>query len=638
MKIMRDVWETDRWFTFPKFEETSEYLARTLREAGLKEVEIVRPPADGKTQFGYWTMPLAWDVAQATLEIIQPSVPDEYRVLADFQKIPSSLGMWSGPTPPEGIEAEVVELRRDQSLAGLDVKGKLVMTNRNPAGLKSELAAAGALGAINAFTENPDLLDGRQWVNAWGDDGWGYTATSTPLLCFSITPRQAAFVREQISKHGKLRVRAKADARYYEGAYPYVTALIPGADANGEETLLLGHTAEQGAHDNATGVAAMVEAVSAINRLIDTGKLQRPRRGIRIMAMGELYASMHYLAANPDRIKRTIGAMCIDTPAGFYNLAGTEYTFYLNPHSAKSFTDTLILQTAAAYFSKLRPARPWHWKEHMGGTDNYLNDPSIGIPVVWPYSGSGVHTHHNSEDKPDTVDERSLRDLTVVTAIYLYSLASAGEPEALSLAEASLSRGYESVAKSYGAELNAMLIAGSQKQLSELLHSGHERIDYTVNRESEAIVSSIRLVPNERRGVFQRSLHEITARLQAFGQEQRARLQDAAQRRASQLGLDTPIKPQAPPPNPQLSEAKKIIVKRKRFGNIPMDDLRTAERAGYPPAAWWNSRVAALYWCDGKRDLAEVIRLTRLEMGPDKIDYADYFRFLERRGYVEFVR
>lgn len=69
-----------------------------------------------------------------------------------------------------------------------------------------------------------------------------------------------------------------------------------------------------------------------------------------------------------------------------------------------------------------------------------------------------------------------------------------------------------------------------------------------------------------------------------------------------------------------------------------MDDLRTAERAGYPPAAWWNSRVAALYWCDGKRDLAEVIRLTRLEMGPDKIDYVDYFRFLERKGYVEFVR
>ena len=48
--------------------------------------------------------------------------------------------------------------------------------------------------------------------------------------------------------------------------------------------------------------------------------------------------------------------------------------------------------------------------------------------------------------------------------------------------------------------------------------------------------------------------------------------------------------------------------------------------------------LAALYWCDGKRDLGEVIRLTELEMGPNDIDFVDYFRFLERKGYVEFAR
>jgi hypothetical protein len=255
-----------------------------------------------------------------------------------------------------------------------------------------------------------------------------------------------------------------------------------------------------------------------------------------------------------------------------------------------------------------------------------------------PYSGSGIHTHHNSEDKPASVDDRSLRDLTVVTAAYLYALASAGEPEALWLAEASLSRAYETVAKSYDADLNAIFAADSPQELSEHLYRGNQRIDYTVNRESEAILSSQRLVPNERRVIFQQSLNEITGRLQAFGQEQRTRLHDAAKRRAGQFGLAAKIEPLGPSPDPQLAEAKNIIVKRKRFGNIPMDDLRTAERKGYPPAAWWGPRVAALYWCDGKRDLAEAIRLTRLEMGTDDIDYVDYFRFLEGKGYVEFVR
>jgi len=47
--------------------------------------------------------------------------------------------------------------------------------------------------------------------------------------------------------------------------------------------------------------------------------------------------------------------------------------------------------------------------------------------------------------------------------------------------------------------------------------------------------------------------------------------------------------------------------------------------------------VKALYWCDGHRTLAEVIRLTRLEVGPTEFDFVAYFRFLEKNGYVEFA-
>ena len=46
----------------------------------------------------------------------------------------------------------------------------------------------------------------------------------------------------------------------------------------------------------------------------------------------------------------------------------------------------------------------------------------------------------------------------------------------------------------------------------------------------------------------------------------------------------------------------------------------------------------ALYWCDGKRNLAEVIHLTQMELGPTEFDFVGYFRFLRAHGYVEFVR
>jgi len=100
MRVMREVYSTDRYFTFPRFQQTAEYLKKKMRAAGLAKVELVDTPADGVTQVGYWTMPLAWDARSARLEILDESVPAASRVLADYRRVPASLGMWSGPTPP----------------------------------------------------------------------------------------------------------------------------------------------------------------------------------------------------------------------------------------------------------------------------------------------------------------------------------------------------------------------------------------------------------------------------------------------------------------------------------------------------------------------------------------------------------
>ena len=207
-----------------------------------------------------------------------------------------------------------------------------MLTSQNPAGFKWLLAKKSALGAVNAFTENPDLKDGRQWINAWGDNGWAFIKSSSPLLCFSISPRQADYVRRLLKERGKVRVQAVVDSRYYSDTYPYVTAILPGA-GDQEEVLTLGHIAEQGAHDNATGVSAMVHALGVLNRLITSGRLPRPRRSIRLLAMPEMYGSMHYTAANAERMRRTVAAICVDTHAAPYQLAGTEYTFYIRYQS-----------------------------------------------------------------------------------------------------------------------------------------------------------------------------------------------------------------------------------------------------------------------------------------------------------------
>jgi hypothetical protein len=177
----------------------------------------------------------------------------------------------------------------------------------------------------------------------------------------------------------------------------------------------------------------------------------------------------------------------------------------------------------------------------MPGTDTFLADPMIGIPTIWPYSGTGVHTHHNSADRPETVDLRSLRDLAVVNATWLYFLANADDTE-----------------KKWMADLYARYV------------------------EQHPPAS---------------------------------------------------VKPRAAAKTP----GRGIVVKRKRFGTIPLDDLHEDKREGYPSSAWATVPTIALFWCDGKRDLAEVIRLTELELGPQKFDFVGYFRFLAKHGYVDIV-
>ncbi len=334
--------------------------------------------------------------------------------------------------------------------------------------------------------------------------------------------------------------------------------------------------------------------------------------------MGECYGTMYYLEHNQDRVKRTIAAMCIDSPAGLQNLAGTEYTWIMNPHSASSYVDAFVLRLAAEYYPSV--GRTYHWTEYRSSTDNYLGDPSIGIPTVMPRGGYGVLAHHNSHDTPATVDPKSLRDMIIMNAAYTYFLAAAGPAEKRWMAQLALTRGYDQVGAAAEGVLDQVAIAKDGADLGHSLYRGGELIDYAVARELRAVQSAW-------------DLKEGVAALASFGDEQKQRLDRALQERGKALGIDN-VQPASPPPN---SEAERIIVRRKRMGTLPLDDLPQAQREGYPAASFWSVPTAALYWCDGKRTLADVIRLTELEIGPQQFDFVGYFKFLKKHGYVDFV-
>jgi len=116
--------------------------------------------------------------------------------------------------------------------------------------------------------------------------------------------------------------------------------------------------------------------------------------------------------------------MCIDSPAGFQNLAGTEFNWVLNPQPATSFVDAFVVRLASEYFPMVD--RPFRWSEYGSGTDNDLGEGMINIPTVAPRGGHGVTAHHASFDTPNQVDPDTLCDRSVMNAASAYFLASAG--------------------------------------------------------------------------------------------------------------------------------------------------------------------------------------------------------------------
>jgi hypothetical protein len=608
------MWETDRWFDFAHFQETAKTVAGIMKQAGLDDVQIGYAPADGVTQAGFWTEPIAWDAHVGTLEIVSPKVPEDMRVIADYQRVPASLCMWSGPTSPGGVETEIVLAPKDPRNA--DLKGKLVLGGRMS---KTALAKAGALGMVHESATNPSLLDERDWINSFGDNGWAFNKGNAPLVCFSITPRSQQYLH-QLLERGPVKVWANVDTRYYTGQSPYVSGAILGTDGSAaEEVFSLGHMYEVGAGDNDTGVSSIIEATATLNRLIKEGKLPRPKRTIRILAMSERYGTLSYLYANQDRVKRTIAGMCIDSPAGWQNLAGTEYNWVMNPQSATSFVDAFALHLAQEYYPMVD--RPFHWSEYNSGTDNDLGEPMINIPMVAPRGGHGIIAHHTSFDTPNQVDPDSLRDLSIMNAAYAYFIASAGPDQMRWMAQLALSRGYDQINAASENSLDQIAVAKNSDTLGRLLYWETARVDYNLTRETKAVKQAA-------------DLPQGLAGLTSFADTQKARIENAVQQRATELHLGT-IQPSAPKVNP---EAEKIVVRRKRMGTITMDDIPVDQREGYPASSFWGPTTAALYWCDGKRNLAEVIKMAELETGHSSFDWVGYFKFLQKHNYVDFVQ
>lgn len=647
--VMR-LWIHEKWSTLPEWRKAAEVARDIMAERGFDEARILGTPADGVTKSCAWTNPIGWDVKQATLEVIDPVLPDEFRYLCNYQDNPTSLNSWSAPTPPGGVETELVLMQTadPEELGRLDAKGKIVLTAGNTRNLKRYLDRHGILGFVGDAIEenNADFINANQWFNGWSDlpGGWWMTGyDSRKNFCFSISQKKANHLRELLRRGRTIKVRARIDSRYYtDDELPYVVGVVKGSGSEGQEVLITGHLNEWGANDNSAGVSSILEAVGTLNGLIKSGKLPRPKRSIRVLLGGEMYGSLPYVAENLEHLRdKTVAAVCLDSTAENYDLATTAFSISMNPNVCPTFTDALFPEIVRRYYARYNKDRLWFTTPFSMGTDTYFCEPMIGVPTNWSYMSAGGHLHHNSMDTIEKVDPRSLRELSFIHAAYLYYVASAGAADVPFIAGLTFDRGIGVITAKNREMEEKLLGAGDGAALGKALAEGLEAIRYYTGLQETALGSIGKLVPAGDKAAraclarHQERTDELGGLL--MGQFREAA---AAEARAASLKIDMPAKPDGA----WEKEAATLVPKRFHPGTLFLEEIPPSEwREVANSPHWWaadNWASASYWWVDGRRNLNEIKKLCELEAGKpmEHFDLINYYRFLEKHKYVEFVK
>ncbi|HEX6812866.1 MAG TPA: M20/M25/M40 family metallo-hydrolase [Planctomycetota bacterium] len=342
----------------------------------------------------------------------------------------------SVPTPPDGVEAEVVEVRSFEQLRELGerARGKIVFFNRPmPRALRRTGQAygeavpqrsngaieAGKVGAVAALVRSmTTAIDGYPHTGAMQ-----YDAAMPKVPAAAIATADAELLAKALAK-GPVRVRLWLGCRTGEdvpGAN--VVGELPGRERPDEVVLIGGHLDAwdlgEGAHDDGAGIAHVLEAVRL---LIACGV--RPARTIRVVLFANeengLRGATAYAETHAGELARHKAA--IETDAGGFTPIGFSCSLRDGAADAVKALFAPLQEIGAGTFLTGAGA---------GGADlTPLHAAGVPCFALWVDGQKYFDYHHSAADTLAMVNERELALGAAVVAWAASALADHGEASA----------------------------------------------------------------------------------------------------------------------------------------------------------------------------------------------------------------
>ena len=341
------------------FYKAALYIKESLSKMGFKDAIIERYVSDGKQEYWTWTSPVGWEVTSAQLHQLEP----EKRLITRYKDVPTCLHTYSKSTPPSGITAELVDVSegtKPEDYEGKEVRGRFVLASGRAKEVHEQ--AVYKYGAIGVITdtlthemknvrESIDIPDAHAYQSIWptGEE------INKVTFGFSLSRRQGNHLKALLEGGKRVTLKAEVEARLFPGYLDVVTATIKGDSRSNEEVLLVAHLChpKPSANDNASGSAAALELARTLLRLIESDRLPRPRRSIRLLFVPEMTGTYAYLATHEEQIPRMVAGINLDMVGQNQDLCGGVFIIEHTPAATPSFAADLLERTQAG----IRPVR-----------------------------------------------------------------------------------------------------------------------------------------------------------------------------------------------------------------------------------------------------------------------------------------
>ncbi|MFN0243673.1 MAG: M20/M25/M40 family metallo-hydrolase [Planctomycetota bacterium] len=335
-------------------------------------------------------------------------------------------------TPPGGVEAELVVVRRFEELVELGerARGKIVLFNRpmDPARLDPFEAYGGAVdqrsrGAVEAARAGAVGAIVRSMTLA--TDDYPHTGAMryhdelarVPVAAVSTAgaDRLAA-----LAARGPVRVRLELACRREEDVPSFnVVGELVGREHPNEIVLISGHLdawdVGEGAHDDGAGCVQVMEALRLLRELGLT-----PRRTIRVVLyMNEengLQGGRAYARTHADELARHV--LALESDRGGFAPRG----FSVND-------DGEVRRRLAEIVALCAPLGASELRRGEGGADiSVLADSGVPLVEYLPDASRYFDFHHAQRDVLEAVHPRELELGAVCIAALAYAVADAEQP------------------------------------------------------------------------------------------------------------------------------------------------------------------------------------------------------------------